>query len=288
MKHLVILAILLTSGCEDRTPPGPGECVVTPQNDCQPDLGQRADMVPLVSSDEGVDSFVKPTGPCFPEPNIDCDSDGVTPAQGDCDDYDATSSPLLSEDAAHGNIDDHRDNDCDGTVDEWSTATDSDGDRVPDYSDCDPHDPTRWTGAPEICNDGIDSDCDGSDNMSFRGGCTETVGTIDALVDENNIVRVTIAGIVSKGLIEHPQGTITTVSIGSDTNENDGALAWRGDAPGVWYEFHIPNVAFTPRVNATSIVNFDLRKWLQSGAINRVPSKTERGGIILAVPKERK
>lgn len=38
---------------------------------------------------------------------------------------------------------------------------DTDGDGWPDDQDCDPFDPNIYPGAPEICGDGVDNDCDG-------------------------------------------------------------------------------------------------------------------------------
>jgi len=42
-------------------------------------------------------------------------------------------------------------------------ATDADGDGRPFCMDCDDHDAATYPGAPEICGDGRDQDCDGSD-----------------------------------------------------------------------------------------------------------------------------
>ncbi len=59
-----------------------------------------------------------------------------------------------------------------GTLDEWSLDFDLDGldsdgdgwvDNCADFGDCDTADATIYPGAPEICSDSIDQDCDGVD-----------------------------------------------------------------------------------------------------------------------------
>jgi hypothetical protein len=42
-------------------------------------------------------------------------------------------------------------------------AVDADGDKRPFCMDCNDHDPAMYPGAPEICRDGRDQDCDGHD-----------------------------------------------------------------------------------------------------------------------------
>lgn len=49
----------------------------------------------------------------------------------------------------------------DGWTDSGWAGTDSDQDGSADESDCAPEDPTIYPGADEICNDGVDNDCDG-------------------------------------------------------------------------------------------------------------------------------
>ena len=84
----------------------------------------------------------------------DEDGDGVTVADGDCDDLDARSYPGADE------ICDGRDNDCDGEVPD--AEADADGDGILGCGgDCDDGNAAVHPGADELCN-GIDDDCDGS------------------------------------------------------------------------------------------------------------------------------
>ncbi len=84
----------------------------------------------------------------------DEDGDGVTVAEGDCDDLDARSYPGAEE------LCDGRDNDCDGIVPD--DERDGDGDGVLGCGgDCDDGNASVHPDAAELCN-GIDDDCDGS------------------------------------------------------------------------------------------------------------------------------
>jgi Putative metal-binding motif/Protein of unknown function (DUF1565) len=105
-----------------------------------------------------------------PPPCIDSDGDGYGDncAPGpDCNDNDEFINPGESE-----ICDDGFDNDCDWMIDLAdadcpSPCTDADGDGYGDGCggppDCDDNDPQAYPGAPEIPDDGIDQDCDGSD-----------------------------------------------------------------------------------------------------------------------------
>lgn len=85
-------------------------------------------------------------------PAQDVDQDGVTAANGDCDDGDPTVKPGAPE------ICDEKDNDCNGVVDD--SPTDLDGDLANLCQDCDDSDPAVAPGGLEFC-DGKDNDCNG-------------------------------------------------------------------------------------------------------------------------------
>ncbi len=99
---------------------------------------------------------------------------GYTDQGGDCDDGDDTVNPAADD------LCDGIDNDCDGIEDNTAWHPDSDGDGfgdpditeygcdapdgyVLDGSDCDDHEPAVNPDAEEICEDGIDNDCDDMD-----------------------------------------------------------------------------------------------------------------------------
>ncbi len=115
---------------------------------------------------------------------------GTVDRFGDCDDRDPDINPDATE------ICDALDNDCDGTVDQAAADADhywpdrdfdgyGDGFGTPeaacsqppadaltawvlDDSDCDDQDPQAHPGAPEICGDDLDNDCD---DLTDEGDC---------------------------------------------------------------------------------------------------------------------
>jgi hypothetical protein len=115
--------------------------------------------------------------------DLDCADPGVTILVGDCDEGDASVYPLAPEIGGDG-----IDQDCSGG-DLVGCYGDGDGDgfgdlEVPDPngdgicdapgqasvgSDCDDGDAAAFPGAPEVVDDGVDQDCDGSD----ASGCYE-------------------------------------------------------------------------------------------------------------------
>jgi len=94
--------------------------------------------------------------------NMDADGDGVSLADGDCDD--AAEDVFERADEIPGN---GRDDDCDRIADDGTDEGDADGDgRSVDKGDCDDTRADVYPGAPELL-DGTDNDCDGVADDDF-------------------------------------------------------------------------------------------------------------------------
>jgi hypothetical protein len=116
------------------------------------------------SNCDGQDGF----GSCSCYMFVDWDGDGYpSDVQGpkwDCDDRDPNIHPFNKELCNDG-----RDNDCNGAADRQDKACvpdsangrDDDGDGYTILIDCNDFDIAVHPGAPEVCGDGLDNDCDG-------------------------------------------------------------------------------------------------------------------------------
>lgn len=111
---------------------------------------------------------------------FDVDGDGVTSCGGDCDDTDANNYPGNTE------VCDDQDNNCDGSIDEGIadevTGTDV-GECQTGITSClggaMTETQTEVSPTAEVCDDGLDQDCDGSDETCSGGACSDitTKGT---------------------------------------------------------------------------------------------------------------
>jgi hypothetical protein len=170
-----------------------------------PSLGGGADSG-LTTDDADADGGLAPE-------DADADNDGVSIADGDCDDENDGVYPRFDGTPGATDICDGIDNDCDGIIDEgFSKETyfiDQDGDGygdkdvevetceelegyVQDDTDCDDDNENTNPGAPEIVGDGIDNDCDGDEDERFDIEVVETEDGFD--IGDPSIVRVDGAG----------------------------------------------------------------------------------------------
>lgn len=178
-----------------------------------PDTACFRDAGAVYVCDGELDATIEPgqNGWCVSEdvivdPNdIDDDGDGLSENEGDCDDTDPNNYPGNTERC------DGQDNDCDNLVDDNDPDVvnqstyyiDADGDGygdaastiddceqpsgyVEDNTDCDDGDGAVNPNAEEICDDGIDNNCDGS--IDPESSCTPSGSDDDGdgYIDEND------------------------------------------------------------------------------------------------------
>jgi hypothetical protein len=151
-----------------------GDC-----NDNDPDINPGASEICNDNKDNNCDGYTDCSdSDCSTSSHCDHDKDddgydSTAYGGNDCDDNDPDINPGASE-----ICNDNKDNDCDGSTDcsdsdcanngHCDHDKDDDGYNSTAYggNDCDDNDPDINPGAPEICNDNKDNDCDGSTDCS--------------------------------------------------------------------------------------------------------------------------
>jgi len=198
------MGIALQGGdCDDHDPtrsPAATEVCDGVDNDCDGQVDEGGAMPQRWYADADGDGYGDPTAT-----SLACQQpDRFVDDARDCDDTRADIHPEADE------LCDGVDNECDGQVDEapllqrtWFLDADADGvgtdgttredcrqpeGFAPVGGDCDDTDPRRWPGNPEVCNDGVDNDCDGTPN-----GC-QIEGRIDLTHAEDVIIPDVASG----------------------------------------------------------------------------------------------
>jgi len=201
-----------------------------------------------VDDSAGVDTYVAPT---------DADGDGITVADGDCDDADAALYPGRGEDC------DGIDNNCNGVVDEGLADTDSDGtadcmdleecDGVDNdgdaeidegYADDDGNGVADCVGT-EVC-DGLDNNADGrvdegfdadGDGATQCGSATAVADCDDSNADIGPSSRETAGDLIDNdcdGVIDEGSWAAGDLAI-SELMNNPAQV---GDPDGEWFEVY--------------------------------------------------
>lgn len=137
-----------------------------------------------------------------PTPMSDLDGDGVSPADGDCNDASADISPFATDLFGDG-----VDQNCDG-----ADGIDGDGDgfanEVSGGNDCDDADPAIFPEATDVVGDGIDQNCDGIDGVDRDGDGQASLASGGEDCDDNSAtVGVGFADTVGNGVDENCDGT---------------------------------------------------------------------------------
>ncbi len=118
---------------------------------------------------------------------VDDDLDGYSECDGDCDDSDDAINPDATE-TCNG-LDDN----CDDVIDEGFdededtyTVCGEDGEEGTPDDDCDDADATINPGAEEICDDGLDNNCDDLTDDQDEENCGNAVPVADAGYDQQS------------------------------------------------------------------------------------------------------
>ena len=136
---------------------------------------------------------------------VDGDLDGIAGCAGDCDDADPAVFPG-AEELCNG-----ADDDCNGLDDAGNPGVggqEVDGDTDGFFAcegDCDDGEPATFPGAAEVCDDGIDNDCDGV----LDGGELVFVGLgVGAVIDSLEAPVVVPAFVAYAGLVQDVDVTL--------------------------------------------------------------------------------
>lgn len=126
---------------------------------CQIPGGSAGTVTMSVDPDGVITVVCKP--PLVSGNDGDTDADGFIRSQ-ECNDGNAAVNPAVVE------VDGNRyDDDCDGTADDGTDATDQDGDgQSIQQGDCDDTNPSVKVGNPDTLGNGLDNNCDGVDGVA--------------------------------------------------------------------------------------------------------------------------
>lgn len=168
--------------------------------------------------------------------NGDFDADGVLDCHDVCPDVAGVASNQgCPEGNNGGEVPDDVVPDDNTPDDPITDDRDSDGDTVPDNIDCAPNDPTRYQGAPDAPDDGIDQDCNGSDVVSTGSPNVDDDGDTycESIVecegdanlrdcdDSNASIHPGAQEVVGDGIDNNCNGFIDEAPDTSDNNDDD-------------------------------------------------------------------